>query len=148
LVTVEVIISEEVAGQLPVEQNHLHDYAVSVFENSGFHDVDVNIVFVGDERMTSLNETYKKRAGTTDVLSFNLSDGDSGCLEGEVYVSLERAEKQAADYTVPFSEEVVRLVTHGLLHLTGRVHDTPETVQSMNEDTDTLMKSYKLKDRT
>jgi len=147
LITVEVITSKEVAGLLPVDKNHLHDYAVYVFESSGFHDVDVNIVFVDDERMTALNETYKKRTGTTDVLSFNLSDNVSGCIEGEVYVSLERAEKQAADYTVPFSDEVVRLVTHGLLHIMGRVHDTPDAFKAMVDDTDTKLQSYKVTKR-
>ena len=76
-------------------------------------------------------------------MSFNLSDDPSICLEGEVYVSLDRAREQAEEYDVPFAEEVIRLVTHGLLQLCGRVHDTPDAFKSMTEETDRIMEHFK-----
>ena len=40
-------------------------------------------------------------------------------LEAEVYVNLDRARIQAREYRVTIMNEVIRLVVHGILHLTG-----------------------------
>ncbi|HEX7400632.1 MAG TPA: rRNA maturation RNase YbeY, partial [candidate division Zixibacteria bacterium] len=36
---------------------------------------------------------------------------------GDIYVSLDQAQRQSEEYGVKFEEEVRLLVTHGLLHL-------------------------------
>ena len=59
-----------------------------------------------------------------------------------VYISLEKAQGQSLEYDVPLTEEVVRLVTHGLLHLTGRVDDSEETYNAMVEDTEKYIEHY------
>ncbi len=171
MINIDVLISEEVSGVLTVETDDISDYAVKVCRAAGSSHADINIVFIGDEKMTVLNETYsspeillseKTKRGTTDVLSFNLSEASSELLEGEVYVSLDKAKIQAKvsstgkdstgkdstgkdssgkDYT-PFEKEVVMLVTHGLLHLTGRIHDTPESYKAMVEETEKMIAMY------
>jgi rRNA maturation RNase YbeY len=55
----------------------------------------------------------------TDVLAFDLSDGPDAPIEGEIYVSLEMAALQAREARVTFTNEVLRLVAHGFLHLLG-----------------------------
>jgi len=142
LIAIDIIESDEVEGLLPVDHGRLHDYAVFVIESGGIKEAEVNVVFVSDEKMTELNETYRKRKGTTDVLSFDLSDNISEKIEGEVYVSLERAKNHSSEYDISFGEEVVRLVTHGLLHLTGRVHDTGDAYRSMTEDTEKMVRVF------
>lgn len=145
MLAVNIIESDEVDGLLTVDRERLEEYALEVLAKSGITAGEYNIVFIGDEYMTELNRLYKDRRGTTDVLSFNLEDVPhdfSEGVSGEVYVSLERAGKQASELAVPFDEEVVRLVTHGLLHIAGRAHDTDEEFASMVQDTDKLVKSF------
>lgn len=79
---------------------------------------DVSIVFIDDQRMIELNSQYLHHNVTTDVLSFPLSD-EANTLEGEVYVNLDQAQRQAREYGVTVHNEVARLVIHGLLHLVG-----------------------------
>ena len=142
MIEVEIIVSEEVTEHFPLEIIRLHTYAVHVFEACGISECVVNVVFINDMNMTELNEKYKGRQGSTDVLSFDLSEKDSGRIEGEVYVSLERAKDQSSRYDVPYAEEVIRVVTHGLLHLTGRVHNTDEEYRHMSEDTERFVETY------
>lgn len=142
MIEVEVIVSEEVSDLLPVRPVPVHDHAVFVLESYGFTNAEVNIVFVGDEKMTELNEAYKNRSDSTDVLSFNLSDNLSEKIDGEVYVSLERAKSQCSEYNTLFEEEVIRLVTHGLLHLTGRIHNTEEALEAMSDDTERMVRAF------
>jgi probable rRNA maturation factor len=142
MMEIDIIVSEDVADLMPVDVERLREYALAILSRSGLIAGEVNIVFIGDEFMAELNETYKGREGTTDVLSFNLTDELAGGLSGEVYVSLERARSQADELGVSFEEEVVRLVTHGLLHLAGHVHDTEEQHRVMTERTETLVGEF------
>ena len=80
---------------------------------------EINIVFVTDKRMSVLNCEYLGRRYATDVMSFPLSDADAKTLEGEVYVNLDQARRQAREYDESFRNEVARLIIHGILHLAG-----------------------------
>jgi len=142
LTGIEIIVSDEVIELFPLKQKQLQGYAENVLKSNGIKKYDINIVFINNEKMSELNEKYKKRKGTTDVLSFNLSDDTSEKVEGEVYISLERAEEQSLDCNVPYEEEIIRLVTHGLLHLAGRTHDSDEEYQSMMEDTEKYVNNF------
>ncbi len=138
MIRASVLESEEIAGRYDLDRERLTRFAAHVLTESMTGDGIVNVVLVDDEVMTSLNETYRGRKGTTDVLSFDLSD-DRGGFTGEVYVSPAQAERQAGEYGVPFEEEIVRLVTHGLLHLAGRVHDTEESNETMTGETEVFV---------
>lgn len=139
---VEIIVSDEVFDIFTIRPERIRTFAEKVIKSSGISNFDINIVFIDNNKMTELNERYKKRTGTTDVLSFNLSDETSNTLEGEVYISLERALEQSSEYCVSGEEEIIRLITHGLLHLSGRTHNSDEDVQSMTEDTETFVRNY------
>lgn len=88
----------------------------------------INVIFTGDDRITELNAAYRKRNRPTDVLSFG-ADPDEGIL-GEVYISVDAARRQAADYGATLREEILRLVCHGTLHLCGYDHHRrPDTAR-------------------
>ncbi len=77
----------------------------------------LSVVFVGNRTSARMNRRFLGHPGTTDVISFPLGEGRR--IEGEIYVNLDRARSQAADYGVTFRSEVSRLVVHGALHLFG-----------------------------
>ena len=80
----------------------------------------LNIAFVDDETITSINQRYLNKAKFTDVLSFDLRDDkDDEAIDGEVVVSCQRACAQAKDLGVDVDEELLRYVIHGTLHLMG-----------------------------
>ncbi len=139
---VQVIVTEDVNVLLPLDTTIMQSYVVKIMDLHGAAGFDVNVVFVGDQKMTELNENYKKRRGTTDVLSFNLSEDADESIEGEVYVSLEQARKQASEYAVPYEEEIVRLVTHGVLHLLDWTHENDEAQLSMENETEKLAHTF------
>jgi len=80
----------------------------------------VNIIFSGDAYLETLNSRFSGHSQSTDVLSFP-GDADMGIL-GEVYISVETARRQAAEYGVTLRNEILRLVCHGVLHLCGYDH--------------------------
>jgi probable rRNA maturation factor len=86
-------------------------------------EMNVSLVFAGDDSLRTLNRDYRNLDRTTDVLSFNIPGvphviGESG----ELYISLPQARKQARRYRHSLERELHRLVVHGTLHLLGFDH--------------------------
>ncbi len=90
-------------------------------------DMGATVAFVSDRAMRVLNKKFRGRTGMTDVLSFPAEQAEWEKAEGEslgdVVISVERAEAQAAEHGLDFDAEVAQLILHGLLHLRGYDHE-------------------------
>jgi probable rRNA maturation factor len=100
----------------------------------------INIIFTDDDRIRLLNAAYRKRNQPTDVLSF-AADPDEGIL-GEVYISVDAARRQAADYGASLREEILRLVCHGALHLCGYDHHRRPDTTAMKARENKYLDAY------
>ena len=94
---------------------------------------ELNVVLAGDELLQRLNRDYLGFDEVTDVLSFDLGDDPGGAIEGEIYVSTDRARVQADERGVTFEFELLHLVVHGLLHLCGYDHEDDASLLQMND---------------
>lgn len=96
----------------------------AISETSGRH---FSIAIIGDSRMKQLNETFRGKKSTTDVLSFphepDEFDPDKENL-GDIVISAQQAEKQAIENGLTLEEELKQLILHGVLHLCGYDHET------------------------
>ncbi len=101
-------------------------YARAVLAGEGVTRFDVAVVFADDAALRELNARYRNIDRATDVLSFTYADDGPGAkprvLEGELYLSTARIAAQAKRYRHSEGAELLRLVTHGLLHLCGHDH--------------------------
>ena len=101
-------------------------------EYEGFAaDTEVSVSFVDNERIREINREFRQIDKPTDVLSFPLTD--YGELDypvadepeqslGDIVLSLERANEQAAEFGHSFEREVAFLTVHSMLHLLGYDH--------------------------
>jgi rRNA maturation RNase YbeY len=89
----------------------------SVFRRETISRGAINVIFTTDGYIKKINSVFLGHSYPTDVISFRLDD--VGPVEGEIYISLDRARIQAKAFGVPFKNEVKRLVVHGTLHLVG-----------------------------
>ncbi|MFZ1080620.1 MAG: rRNA maturation RNase YbeY [Candidatus Kryptoniota bacterium] len=78
---------------------------------------NINVVLVNDDYILDVNQKFLNHNYKTDVISFDLSENEK--IDGEVYVSVDRAKAQAGRYKVSLEMEILRLIVHGILHLTG-----------------------------
>ena len=104
-----------------------------VFHSEGTRTAACSLIFVDDKDMTDLNGTFLRHWYVTDVLSFPLHDNDDDGIEGEVYVNIDQARRQARDYRVPYKSELARLVVHGVLHLLGYQDSTKRQKARMSQ---------------
>jgi probable rRNA maturation factor len=86
----------------------------------------LEVVFVDNEVMKKLNQTYRGLNKTTDVLSFKLSED-----LGQIVISIPRAVEQSHEYGNSESREILFLFLHGLLHLAGFDDNTDEKREKM-----------------
>lgn len=80
--------------------------------------LSIDFIIISAQKMTALHGRYLSSSGLTDVLAFDLSENGAP-VEGEVYICLDQARCQAAEYGESLPAEVARLAVHGLLHLVG-----------------------------
>lgn len=87
---------------------------------------EIEIVLAGDTLLRHLNREFAGKDKTTDVLSFSWQESLTPERKlpflGEIYISLEQAKRQAKTYEASYRQELLRLVTHGALHLLGYDH--------------------------
>lgn len=88
----------------------------------------INVVLVSDEDLLEMNRKFLEHDYLTDVITFPLEEEP---LEGEIYISVDRAREQAAEAKVGLYEELRRLAIHGTLHLAGHDDATAEQREGM-----------------
>jgi probable rRNA maturation factor len=110
--------------------------------------VELSVVVVSLDEMTSLNEKYRGKSGPTDVLSFPCDDpcavvepGEPIAI-GDVIVAPEVAEAQAAEYGHTVEEELNLLVVHGVLHLLGYDHEADDEAAAMQEREQVILSAW------
>ncbi|MBU1032994.1 MAG: rRNA maturation RNase YbeY [Patescibacteria group bacterium] len=86
----------------------------------------LSIRFVGEQEMEELNQCYRKIKGSTNVLAFSAdaSFPQNSVDWGDIMVASDYVKRDVEDREIPFTEELVRLISHGTLHLLGYDHDT------------------------
>lgn len=85
----------------------------------------INLKLIDDAGIRALNSTYSGQNKATDVLSFSYIENGQAPEDGElgdIAVSLETAERQAAAADTSLANELALLTLHGILHIHGFDH--------------------------
>lgn len=109
--------------------------------------VEVSVTCVDNETIQELNREHRGMDKATDVLSFSQLEGEElaeltegePVLLGDIVISMERCQEQAADYNHSFDRELGFLTAHGMLHLLGYDHQTPEEEAAMMAKTEEIL---------
>ena len=103
-------------------------------ENYG-NPCEVSVTFTDNEGIRAVNSQFRGIDAPTDVLSFPLTEYESASFPvadepesslGDIVISLERAEEQAAEFGHSFEREIAFLTVHSMLHLLGYDHVNSE----------------------
>lgn len=112
--------------------------------------IELSIAIIGLAEMTELNRRYRGKEGPTDVLSFGCDDPcavtgpDEPVTLGDVVISPEVAEEQAASLGHTVEQELNLLLVHGVLHLLGYDHESDEDAEVMQARERALLDAWAL----
>ena len=91
-------------------------------------------IFCNDDYLLEKNIKYLDHNTLTDVITFDY------CLDniisGDILISIERVRENSVSYNVSFSEELNRVMVHGLLHLLKYNDKTEQQSKIMREKED------------
>jgi len=77
----------------------------------------VSLVVCGDALARRINRAYRKKDYAPNVLSFPLGE-----YEGEIFLNVRKAEREAQAAGISARERIAHLLVHGCLHLHGMKH--------------------------
>ncbi len=85
---------------------------------------EVNYLFCTDDKILEVNNRYLSHDFYTDIITFDYSEGNK--LSGDIIISLETVRTNSQKYGTGFTEELHRVIIHGILHMCG-IDDKSET---------------------
>lgn len=117
-----------------------------MLDELGIGNAELSILLCDDPQIQVLNQAHRGKNAPTDVLSFPLMDPEDEQLStleggalGDVVISLDTAQRQAAHRGQDLMQEVEFLLAHGLLHLLGYDHETDQEEAEMDAATQKLV---------
>ena len=102
----------------------------NILTHYNYASYDVNIIFTSDIYLSDLKKEFFSKNQWTDVIAFPLQR-DSKFIEGEIYISIPTAKKNANLFKEPYKKELGRLIIHGSLHLLGIEDKSAEQKKKM-----------------
>ena len=109
----------------------------------------INCIICSDNYLVKINKEYLNKEYLTDVITFNtnhLADFKSkDYIYGDIYISIERVLENKKNYGVSLSNELHRVLIHGVLHLLGYDDKTQSEKKLMTSKEDEYLKMIKIK---
>ena len=112
-----------------LDERRVSRWIRAVAADYGFSVGNINYIFCSDERELEVNRQFLGHDYYTDVITFDYSTVST--LNGDIFISLDTVRSNAEMVGVPFEQELMRIIIHGVLHLTGQGDKTPETKEQM-----------------
>jgi len=99
---------------------------------------DLNYIFCSDDYLLSVNRQYLDHDYLTDIITFDYTEGS--IISGDVFISTDRVSENAIEFNVSNDEELLRVISHGVLHLIGfnDKNDADQEVMTQQENASIL----------
>lgn len=103
---------------------------------------ELSYIFCSDAYLLEINRAYLDHDTLTDIITFDHATVP-GRLIGDVYISIERVRENAEKFNVSETEELLRVMIHGVLHLCGYKDTQKDQRALMRKKEDTYISLYK-----
>ncbi len=123
-----------------LQQEKVKNWIHSVAAYYGKRIGNINYIFCNDEKILEVNRQFLQHDYYTDVITFDYSD--AFILSGDIFISVDTVCSNARQQNVPFQQELLRILVHGVLHLTGQDDKTTETHAQMTQKEEQALRLY------
>ena len=109
-------------------------WLIRSIESEGKSVGDINFIFCNDDYLHKMNLEYLNHDTLTDVITFDYTEGD--IISGDIFISIPRVKENAILLSIPFPDELDRVMVHGILHLCGYKDKTARDEKLMRSKED------------
>jgi len=129
---VDVQYAPDLDGYMLPEENEIYQWVSAALKDRDVQ-TQLTVRIVGEAEMVMLNESYRYKAGSTNVLSFPFEAvGDVTLpLLGDVIICAPVVKREANEQNKMIKAHWCHLVVHGVLHLLGFDHMEDSEAQRM-----------------
>jgi len=106
-------------------------FVAEIFELEGKALKELNYIFCSDQYLLEINRSFLQHDYYTDIVTFDLGEGDE--TVGEVYISIDRVKENSASHATSYTEELMRVIFHGALHLIGYMDKKKSEITIMRD---------------
>ncbi len=132
------------------EDNYIENYIKKVLELEEVESdkpLYLSLLLTNNQNIRVINRDFRDKNTPTDVISFayhETEDFNIGPYDtlGDIIISLERVEEQAAEYNHSFKREFYYVLTHGILHILGYDHIEEEDKKIMREREEAILSTF------
>ena len=121
----------------------VHKLIKSLSTELTFKISNLEISFISSQSILVINRTFLKHDYTTDIITFNYSEMAKN-IDGEIFISLDDALANSKIFKVTLSNELNRLVIHGILHLLGYDDQSISDKKVMKRLENKLLSKFKI----
>ena len=122
-------------------KTELKVFIESLFKKEKTPLATINYIFCSDKYLLSINQQFLKHDYYTDIITFGLHDKGTPVV-AEVYISTDRVKENAATNGVTYTNEMLRVLFHGALHLCGYKDKSKADILTMRAKEDAHLKRY------
>ena len=123
------------------ERRKLKQFLQRIARQENERILHLSYIFCSDEKLLRINQDFLKHDFYTDIITFDMRE-QPGPIVGEVYISVDRVRDNANKHLVSNSNEMHRVIFHGLLHLCGYKDKLKADRLTMREKEDYYLKRY------
>lgn len=129
----------ETEFQLKVESDY-SDWINRIFKTYEKTLGEVNYIFGSDDYVLDINKQYLDHDYYTDIITFDNSEG--AAISSDIFISVDRVEDNAKELGEDPGKELLRVMSHGLLHLFGYGDKTEEESAAMRKNEEECIKLF------
>jgi probable rRNA maturation factor len=104
--------------------------------------LSIAYIFCSDEYLLNKNRQFLEHDFYTDIITFPLSETEKE-IEAEIYISVDRVKDNAAKFKSDFSDELYRVIFHGVLHLMGFKDKSSKNKETMRAKENEWLRKFK-----
>lgn len=128
-VTIMIHFTSQDIEKPVLDERKLTRWIRAVAAEYGFAVGEVNYIFCSDERELEVNRQFLQHDYYTDTITFDYST--ETVVNGDIFISLDTVRSNAEMVGATYENELLRVIIHSLIHLTGQADKTPETKAEM-----------------
>ncbi len=138
----KILFFFEKVDKFNFDEKNYREWIRMIIESEGSVPGFLNLIFTNDNVVQELNKRYLKRRYFTDVIAFDYGKNENEEICGDIFISIERVRQNSTEYGQTFEREMLRVISHGILHLLGYNDKTEEDKRKIKNQEDIYIERY------